>query len=436
LKDGNVDIKRYWELKFQEQHVREDELCEQLLDLLQDAVKIRLMSDVPLGAFLSGGIDSSTIVGLMSRVMDRPVETFSIGFDDATYNESSYAQIVANHYRTKHHEFTIQPDALDLTEKLIHFLDEPFGDFSIFPTYLVSKMAREFVTVTLSGDGGDELFAGYDTYIADKMAQNYQRLPRFMRTGMLEPVLNRIPPTNKKKGLINRAKRFVEGMRLPSELEHTRWMIFLQEAEKSRLYSNEVQSSLKGFGTYDFIRGLFDESGTTDKINRQLYVDIKSYLVDDILIKVDRMSMATSLEARVPFLDHRFVEFTATIPSHMKLKGSHSKYLLKRATQDMLPEEILNRGKEGFSIPIKNWLKHELKDLMLDTLSPDKVKSEGFFDPAYVQQLVDEHLSNKENHSHRLWAMMVFGIWQDVYLKDALPQKEAWHRKAKQLVTS
>jgi len=416
LKDGRITIKEYWDLRFDEKETPEDDLCEQLLDLFQDAVKIRLMSDVPLGAFLSGGIDSSAIVAMMSRVMDRPVKTFSIAFKEDTYNESPYAQQIADRFNTEHHVEVIEPNALELTEKLVGFLDEPFGDFSIFPTYLVSKMARKHVTVSLSGDGGDELFAGYDTYIANKAGRAYERLPGLLR-GAMHPILNRIPPTEKKKGLINRAKRFVEGMQLPPDLEHTRWMIFLQEAEKPKLYSDDLQDVLNGSDSFEFIRSYFNRVNTTDPLNRQLYVDIKSYLVDDILVKVDRMSMATSLETRVPFLDHRFVEFTATIPSRLKLQGKSTKYLLKKAMQGILPPEILNRGKEGFSIPIKNWLKTDLKSLMLEVLEPQKIKREGFFNANYVEQLKKEHLSGKKNHSHRLWSMMVFGIWQNLYLR-------------------
>ncbi|MFQ5865490.1 MAG: asparagine synthase (glutamine-hydrolyzing) [bacterium] len=430
LRDGKISVKEYWDVQFEEKAVSEQELREQMVELLQDAVKIRLMSDVPLGAFLSGGIDSSSVVALMSRAMDRPVKTFSISFEEASYNEAHFAETVARHFNTEHYEFKIKPDALELTEKLITQLDEPFGDFSIFPTYLVSQMAREYVTVALSGDGGDELFAGYDTYIANKAAQFYGVLPKFIREGIINPIVNGVPPREKKKGLINRAKRFVEGLHLPEDLQHTRWMIFLQEAEKAKLYSQEVQDSLNGAASYDFIRKYFERAKTSDEVNRQLYVDIKTYLVDDILVKVDRMSMAVSLEARVPFLDHRFVELTATIPSRLKLKGTKTKSILKRAMKDILPAEILNRGKEGFSIPIKNWLKTDLKSLMLDVLEPQRIKKEGFFDPAYVQQLTDEHLNGIENHSHRLWAMMVFGIWQDLYLR-----REPNHRGKKNQVS-
>jgi asparagine synthase (glutamine-hydrolysing) len=434
LRDGKITIKEYWDVKFQENAVSEEEACEQLVDLLQDAVKIRLMSDVPLGAFLSGGIDSSSVVALMSRVMDRPVKTFSISFDDVSYNEAHFAETIAKGFNTEHYEFKIKPDALDLTEKLIGHLDEPFGDFSIFPTYLVSKMAREYVTVALSGDGGDELFAGYDTYVADKVAQTYRMVPKLIRKSIINPFLNGVRPTEKKKGLINRAKRFVEGLQLPDDLEHTRWMIFLQEAEKANLYSQDVQHILDGTTSYDFIRKYFNKAKSSDHVNRQLYVDIKTYLVDDILVKVDRMSMAVSLEARVPFLDHRFVELTATMPSHLKLKGTKTKSILKKTMNGILPAEILGRGKEGFSVPIKNWLRTDLRSLMLDVLNPQRIKREGFFDPAYVHQLTDEHLKGIENHSHRLWAMMVFGIWQDIYLRSEQGNHEKKNQTPNQLV--
>ncbi len=417
LREGRVQTRAYWDLRFAEREVSEAEACEELRALLQDAVKIRLMSDVPLGAFLSGGIDSSSVVAMMSRVMDRPVKTFSIAFKEATYNEAGYARLVADHFKTEHHEFTIETDALGLTEKLIAHLDEPLGDFSIFPTFLVSQMARDYVTVALSGDGGDELFAGYDTYMAHQAATAYERIPGFARRSLIESFVNRMPPTEKKKGLINRAKRFVEGMQLPADLGHTRWMVFLQEATKARLYSSELRAQLRDFDSFEFIRRHFRQADTDDLLNRQLYVDVKTYLVDDILVKVDRMSMATSLEARVPLLDHRFVELAATLPGRLKLNGRQTKYIFKKAMQPLLPPEILTRGKEGFSIPIKNWLKHELKDRMLDVLSPERVQRDGFFNPEYMDRLVREHLNGRENHSHRLWAMMVFGIWQELYLE-------------------
>ncbi len=419
---GRVNIRCYWDFTYNvPKKTSEAEICDELIDILQDAVKIRLMSEVPLGAFLSGGIDSSTIVALMSRVMDKPVKTFSIGFEDATYNELKYARIIAEKFKTEHHEFIIKPNAVDLTENLVkNYVDEPFGDFSLFPTYLVSKMAREYVTVVLSGDGGDELFAGYDPYIANKMARRYEAIPRILRKQVIEKLVAKIPPTEKKKGLVNRLKRFVEGAALPPDLQHVRWMTFLSEAEKDLLYSRDLMKQLNPAEYYDFIRGYFKAMSGCSPIDQQQYVDIKTYMVDDILVKVDRMSMATSLEARVPLIDYRVVEYTTKIPGMLKLAGlSHqkTKYILKKAMERFLPHEILYRGKEGFSIPIKNWLKTDLKPMMMEVLSPENIKAEGFFNPDYVEQLKREHLNNVQNHSHRLWALMMFGIWYDIYIR-------------------
>ena len=419
LKDGKVSLHKYWDLSFRLDGEDEKYLCEKLRETLTDSVRLRLVSDVPLGAFLSGGIDSSTVVALMSQLMDQPVKTFSIGFEDATYNELDYARIVAKRFNTDHHEFIIKPNAIELVEKLIKHLDEPFGDFSIFPTYLVSRMARDYVTVALSGDGGDELFGGYETYVADKVDRfYYSRIPRALRRGIISPLLRAIPPTAKKKGVINMTKRFVQGTQLEDRLHHARWMVFFTPEERSSVFSDDVREELKNDNIYDFIFHYFDEAQTDDRLNQQIYVDVKTYLVDDILVKVDRMSMATSLEARVPFLDHRVAELSFSIPGKLKLKGlQKSKYILKKAMEDLLPPEILKRGKQGFSIPIKNWLKKELKPLMLDTLNPQTISSQGFFNSKFINKLVDEHLKGVENHSHQLWALIVFQLWYKLYGK-------------------
>ena len=418
LKNNSISIQQYWDLRVNGNQSEKKQDEQNLEELLQDAVKIRLMSDVPLGAFLSGGVDSSTLVALMSQVMDQPVKTFSIGFEDQTYNELNYARMIAKKFNTEHHEFIIKPNAVELADNLLQFLDEPFGDFSIFPTYLVSKMAREYVTVVLSGDGGDELFAGYDTYIADRMAGYFTKFPGWFRNGFISRILEAVPPSPKKKGLINRAKRFVEGMRLPEDLHHTRWMIFLQQMERELLFTNDIKGGMVEKDSYKFIRNYFNNviPQSDDKINQQMYVDVKTYLVDNILVKVDRMSMATSLEARVPFLDHRVAEFAATVPGNKKLQGKKSKLILKQSMEELLPKEILYRGKEGFSIPIKNWIKEDLKPMMMDILSADKIKREGFFNVDFVEKLKREHLNGVENHSHRLWALMIFGKWHDIYM--------------------
>lgn len=420
FRQGELRVEQYWDnLPVEPEDHDETYYAQHLAELLEDSVKMRMISDVPLGALLSGGIDSSAIVGFMAKHSSQPVKTFSIGFEDQTYNELEYARTVSQHFGTDHYEFIIKPDAVDLVENLVKNLDEPFGDFSIFPTYLVSKMAREYVTVALSGDGGDELFAGYDPYIAERLARIYQKIPAVVRNQIITPLVERIPPSAKKKGMINRTKRFVEGTLLPPELMHTRWMIFLQAQEKQRLYAGDLLNAYRQGNSYKYIQEYFTRSANgVSPLAQQEYVDIKTYLTDDILVKVDRMSMAPSLEARVPFLDHKVMEFAAAIPTHLKLQGFTTKHILKKAVADVLPEKILRRGKEGFSIPIKNWLMHDLRPLLLDTLSIERVTRRGYFQPDYVQRLVQEHLAGKANHSHRLWALMVFEIWHQMYLDE------------------
>jgi asparagine synthase (glutamine-hydrolysing) len=417
LQDGHVTIRQYWELQFKPLEGPEEELGHALYDLLQDAVRLRLVSDVPLGAFLSGGIDSSTIVCLMSEIMDQPAQTFSIGFDDPSYNESRYARIVADHFGTEHHELTIRPDVVTLVEGLVKYLDEPLADVSIFPTYLVSQLARRNVTVVLSGDGGDELFAGYEWYLADKLARSYRRLPAAVRTRWLPWVVNRIPPSPRKKGLINKLKRFVEGAVLPEALRHFRWNIFLTDAAKQRLYSAELRRAAEPLDASARWTAYLQAAEAADPLGQEQFADIKTYLADDILVKVDRMSMANSLEARTPYLDYRVVEFAARLPSHLKLRGLQTKYLLKRCMATKLPRDILTRRKEGFSIPMKNWLRQELRPLLQEVLSPARLKQEGLFNSAYVETLKTEHLQGRANHSHQLWSLLIFEIWRDTYLK-------------------
>ena len=417
LQDGRVSVKEYWDVRRDPVEGSEEELGESLYELLKDAVRIRLMSDVPLGAFLSGGVDSSTIVCMMSEIMDRPVQTFSIGFDDPSYNELDYARAVAQHFGTDHHELVISPDIVGLVDTLVGHLDEPMADVSIFPTYLVSKLARESVTVVLSGDGGDELFAGYDWYVADRIERYYRWLPGPIRRGLIPSIISRVPPSARKKGLVNKVKRFVEGSALPSGLQHYRWNTFLTDERRDLIYSDELRASNGHLKTDSWFRTYLDAFDDTDPLWQQQYADIKTYLVDDILAKVDRMSMANSLEARTPFLDHRVVEFAAGLPSNLKLRGLSTKYLLKQSMASRLPRQVITRGKEGFSIPMKNWLRQELSPMMEEVLSAERIRCAGLFNPQYVQTLKSEHLSGVANHAHLLWSLMIFEIWRERYLQ-------------------
>lgn len=421
-KNGKVALRKYWEIKPQPPDAGAvavknlNTVADELYALLKESVKLRLISDVPLGAFLSGGIDSSAIVGLMRELGAEPLRTFSIGFEEASYDELGHARRVARLFSTEHEEFVIRPKALELTEKLIRHLDEPLGDFSIFPTYLVSQMARSRVKVILSGDGGDELFAGYEHYQAQKIAGN--PLAR-AGVGVLSPFIRSLPPAEKKKGSWNKLQRFVQGFDHSAKLRHLRWMIFLSRRDKEKLYTAAMKQHLGGLreiNEREPFRGVMEEAARFDSVTGELYLDLKTYLADDIMVKVDRMSMAPSLEAREPLLDHKLVEFVFGLAGSLKLRGLTTKWVFKKAMERLLPRETIHRPKEGFSIPIKHWLRNELRELMLDHLSEKRIRETGLFKYQTVQKMTEAHLSGRKNYSHQLWALMVFEIWKENYL--------------------
>ncbi len=415
---GKMDIHRYWEISPQHtgSQASLDSLQDEFYELLKESVRMRLLSDVPLGAFLSGGIDSSAIVGLMREAGASPLKTFSIGFEDSTYNELDHARRIARRFDTGHEEFIIRPDALSLTEKLIRHLDEPLGDFSVFPTYLVSRMAREHVKVILSGDGGDEVCGGYEHYQAQKLA----RSPWLFPVNKMLPFISRLmPPSPKKKGAWNKLQRYGQGLELDPRLRHFRWMTFLSPESKERLYTPDFCEALNGAGPLYRIPPFsahFQKAMDFDPQNGELYLDLNTYMPDDILVKVDRMSMAASLETRVPLLDHKVVEFMFRLPGKYKVKGLTTKWFLKKTMERLLPRENIYRKKEGFSIPIKHWLRQDLKELMLDELHSEKIRQGGFFRPAEVDNLIRTHLDGSRNNSHQLWALLVFSIWKRQYL--------------------
>jgi asparagine synthase (glutamine-hydrolysing) len=412
LEGSRLSVEPYWDLQIRETPRDAVACAEMLTDLVRDAVRQQLVSDVPLGALLSGGIDSSTVVAFMSEALSVPVQTFSIGFDDQTYNELPYARQVAAHFCTEHREEVLQPDIASMAEHLVRHLDEPFADFSVFPTYLVCKLASQSVKVLLSGDGGDEVFGGYETYVAQSLDRYYSLLPAWLRHRALPAIMEGVPPQAAKKGLINKTKRFVEGAALPASLQHTRWMTFMDERAKAELYQPDLKANTNGYGATYLLEGYFQRVSQLDPLAQQQYVDIKTYLVDNILTKVDRMSMAASIEARVPLLDHRIVEFALSLPPHHKLSRGRTKLVLQQAMRGRLPEAVLNRPKQGFSIPMKHWLRGSLRPLMMDLLSPECVRRRVFFKPDAVDRWVEEHLQGRANHSHRLWALMVFELWQ------------------------
>jgi asparagine synthase (glutamine-hydrolysing) len=417
-KDGQITVKRYWNAADVEVRAWSvDAAADALKETLGDAVRSQMMSDVPIGLFLSGGIDSSA-VGIMLRDAQgsSAVSSFSMGFDDGSYNELPYAREVARLCGTAHHEGTVTPDVASLFDRLVVHLDEPFADVSLFPTFLVSQMAREHVKVVLTGDGGDELFGGYDAYQAEALAGKWAGLMPEAATRAADAVLALVPPTDKKKGLLNKARRFVDGLaHAPASIAQYRWMTFLGADAKARLYTPAFRGALASADVYRPVREALARMGHDDLLNRQLYADLSIYLADDILVKVDRMSMATSLETRAPFLDARVMELAFSMPGDLKIRGGTRKYILKQALRGLLPDHILDRQKEGFSIPMKQWLKRELKPLMERLLAPERLAARGLIEPAETRRLIDEHCAGRANHAHVLFSLMVFERWAEEF---------------------
>ena len=424
-RDGQLETCRYWDAAaVAPRHWKEDEAAEAVREVFAEAVSRQMMSDVPLGAFLSGGIDSSAVVAMMVEASGgdgSAVNTFSMGFADGSYNELPYARTVASRFKTTHREGTVEPDLRELFDQLIVHLDEPFADVSLFPTYMVSKMARQHVTVALSGDGGDEIFGGYDTYAADQLARRLATVVPKGAVSMLAGLVGLLPASERKKGLLNKVKRFVQGIAdEPEDIAHYRWMAFLPVAAKQALYTPELQTSLFQSDVYRPIRESLGSAGTDDLLHRQLYADLCVYLADDILVKVDRMSMATSLETRAPFLDVNLMELAYSIPSELKIRNGERKYILKQALRDVLPTGILRRPKEGFSIPMKNWLRGDLAPIMRDLLAPERIGQRGWFSPVAVTRLIDSHLSGRDNHAHVLFSLMVLERWAESVLDETV----------------
>lgn len=399
----------------------EAEALDELKARLDVAVRRRLLSEVPLGVFLSGGIDSSTIAALAARHAPGRLKTFSIGFEDPSFDESGHARAVARHLGADHHEDILSPARLiDLVPELTRLLDEPFGDASVMPTYMLSRFAREHVTVALGGDGGDELFGGYPTYQAQKLAGLYDALPGPMRAligGAGRMVAGGLPVSTNNLSLDFKLKKFTGALDAPALERHLQWLGSFSPADQAGLLSPEVRAELAGDDLYREARAVWGASASNDPIARYLHLDASTYLPDDILVKVDRASMATSLEVRAPFLDHTLVEFVAGLPSHYKLQGMTTKHLLKRAAADMLPAQILNRPKKGFGIPVAKWFQGELRGLMLDVFSPARLREAGLFEVSAVQRLVKEHLDGTRDHRKPLWTLFMFELWREAYLK-------------------
>jgi len=421
LGSGIHRLHRYWSPTLEEENGARgrslDEECEELRTVLRESVRKELISDVPLGVFLSGGIDSSAVTAMMSQ-LGTEVKSFSVGFADRSFDESRYARQVAQHLGTDHHELTLEPSMLlDLIPKLPTLLDEPLGDASIIPTYLLSAFTRRHVKVALGGDGGDELFAGYPTIQAHRLAGYYNRAPRLLRKGLIEPVVGRLPVSRANLSFDFRAKRFVSGAAHPVHERHRRWMGSFTAEERTALLSSDVRDRLAAGGHVKLSE--LDGAELRDPINQVLLMDMRLYLENDILVKLDRASMMASLEGRVPLLNNDFVEYATRLPLTMKLRGLRSKFLLKRALRGLLPDSILNRPKKGFGIPVADWFRGPLKEQMLSVLSPERIARKGFFDGPAVAALVGDHLSGRRDNRKQLWTLFVFELWHDGYVSGA-----------------
>jgi len=414
---GKVMIKKYWSLKPKKLKFNSvEEYGDVFYRLFNDSVKMQLMSDVPLGAFLSGGLDSSSIVGLMALSSSWPVKTFSIGFKEEEYDEVKYARFTAKRFDTEHHELVMTPQDIGRMEDLIWNLDEPHGDSSALASYLVSKLAAPCVKVALTGVGGDELFGGYHTYLADKLSLYYSIMPKALTQKLNDGLISHIKVDIQKPSRMRRILRFLKSSHLSFEKRHTDWMTLLgfEDEEKGKLYSDFLKNKTSGLDSYAVTSEYFSEAGTLglDPLNAAMFVDLNTYLNNDVLQQVDRMTMANSLEARIPFLDHRLVEFAFSIPSNLKLRGLTLKYLVKKTMKGLLSNEIVGRKKHGFGVPIRDWFKSDfIMRTTAEYLSDSTIKRRGFFEVEYIKQLIGEHKQGRADNSHKLWLIMVLEIW-------------------------
>jgi asparagine synthase (glutamine-hydrolysing) len=420
IEDGRVEVKPYWCLSYKKQEPvpSVEEAAEELRRLLEDSVRMRLVSDVPLGVLLSGGVDSSTVAAMAVRASSEAVKTFSISFAESSFDESSYARAVAKYLGTDHHEERLSVDlAANLVGEIGSWMDEPFSDPSLVPTFLLSRFTRKHVTVALGGDGGDELFAGYPMYWGHNLARTYARIPRFLRRNIIEPAVRSLPVKTKNLSFDFKARRFINGMNYDEVARHHVWFGSFTPDEQAALLTPEARNASDGDIYRDARRLLAEECDAENTIERMQSLDTRLYLAEDILTKVDRASMAVSLEVRAPFLDPRVAEYAASLPVDYKLRGRTTKYILKRAVKDLVPPFVTRRGKKGFGVPVAEWLKGRLRPLARDLLSRERIRKAGLFDADYVQRLQDEHERGAANHRKLLWTLLMFELWHESFIE-------------------
>ena len=418
FKDGALTIKRYWNLSYQKKLVYGSllEYQDHFLELFSDAIKMRLRSDVPFGAFLSGGIDSGMVVALMSRFLDQPVKTFSIGFEETDYNELPFAQMVADKYSTDHHEFVVKPDVVDVLPKLMWAYNEPYADPSAVPTYHLSKVTRQHVAVALSGDGGDECFVGYNRYLHSQASYRYSKCLTLLNKKVISKIVDLLPNGETDRNFFKRSKSFLKHLCLCPEKQYLRWIAYFDDSLRKEICSASFNSSVAGLDPSAYIEDLYHASDAESFMDRTLNVDVMSYLPEDLMVKTDIASMACSLEVRSPFMDHRVMEFAASLPVDMKIYKGNLKYFLKRAAEDLLPSDIINRKKQGFGLPVANWLRQDLKEMTYDLLLDKSAEERGYLNGEKVKKLLSDHMSGQSDHCHRIWNLLCLELWFRAYL--------------------
>ena len=411
-RDGEIETRRYWRPDFSKKiKITEEEAIEETTRILRESTKLRMISEVPLGAFLSGGVDSSAVVALMAQESELPVKTFSIGFEEQDYSELKYARRVAEHVGAEYHEFIVRPKALDVIPTLVEHYGEPYADSSAIPTYYLSKETRKHVTVALNGDGGDESFAGYERYAAMRLAERYARVPHLLRKVFVEAPVSLLPSSELKRSRFRDAKRFLRGADLPRTERYFRWMSTFNRDAKHALYTPDFEASVAGQNSSSLLDEWFERANGSGIVDAAMMTDQMTYLPNDLLVKVDIASMANSLEARSPFLDHTLIEFAASLPEHIKMSGLGTKTLLKKVAARLVPREVIYRQKMGFGVPMGKWFREDMREFVREVLLSDRAMGRGVIRGEVTRRYVDEHLAAKFDHSFQLWTLLMLELW-------------------------
>jgi asparagine synthase (glutamine-hydrolysing) len=411
-KDGQIETHRYWLPDFTKKiKISEEEAIEETTRILRESTRLRMISEVPLGAFLSGGVDSSTVVALMAQESSQPVKTFSIGFEEQDFSELKYARRVAEHVGAEYNEFIVRPNALEVLPTLVEHYGEPYADSSAIPTYYVSRETRKHVTVALNGDGGDESFAGYERYSAMLIAELYAQIPAVLRKSLVEGPVNLLPTSELKRSRVRDAKRFLKGANLPRAKRYLRWMSTFDPEAKASVYTADFRAAAGAADDGAVLNRWFAAANGSGVLDAAMLTDQMTYLPNDLLVKVDIASMANSLEARSPFLDHNVIEFAASLPENLKMRRFETKSLLKKVAARLVPREVVYRRKMGFGVPIGKWFRGEMKDFVRDALLSPQALKRGILKPEKIEMYVNEHLRSERDHSYQIWTLLMLELW-------------------------